>query len=179
MPTNVELKNTIDTALNSSLADFSITPEIQATQIKSVIDYVDQEVSSTEAVVKTIKRTITSAEILNLFDTPIVLLNSTTPSDKIKLPLNIWCQRKPGDAYSLAAASFQLINDLGTAVSGNINPNPLSGTDIGFFTSAFSITQNAAGADRNATYSLRAASGNPTGGTGDLDVYLTYIEFTL
>jgi hypothetical protein len=28
-------------------------------------------------------------------------------------------------------------------------------------------------------YKLRANGGNPTGGTGDLEVYLTYVEVTL
>jgi hypothetical protein len=46
MPTSTELKTAIDTALNSSVPDFSITPEIQATQIKSVVDYVDQEIEA-------------------------------------------------------------------------------------------------------------------------------------
>jgi hypothetical protein len=41
--TNTELKNQIDTALNNSVADNSITPASVATQIKSVVDYVDQE----------------------------------------------------------------------------------------------------------------------------------------
>ena len=41
--TNTELKNQIDAALNNSVADNSITPVSVATQIKSVVDYVDQE----------------------------------------------------------------------------------------------------------------------------------------
>jgi len=131
-----------------------------------------------EPVVKVLKTTITSAQILTLFDTPITVLDSSD-AETIKLPLNIWCQRQPGDAYTLAAASFLLVNDAGGNVSGNLNPNPLTGTDIGFFTSAYSITQNLAGGDRNNLYQLKASTGNPTGGTGDLDVYMTYIEITL
>lgn len=131
-----------------------------------------------ESVVKVLKTTITSAQILTLFDTPITVLDSTDP-ETIKLPINIWCQRQPGNAYSLASASFLLVNDAGGNVTGNLNPNPLTGTDIGFFTSAYTITQNLAGGDRNNLYKLKASTGNPTGGTGDLDVYVTYIEITL
>lgn len=130
------------------------------------------------ASVKTLKTTITSAQILTLFDTPVTVLDSSDP-ETIKLPLNIWCQRQPGDAYTLAAASFLLVNDSGGNVTGNLNPNPLTGTDIGFFTSAYTITQNLAGGDRNNLYKLKASTGNPSGGTGDLDVYMTYIEITL
>lgn len=130
------------------------------------------------ASVKTLKTTITSAQILTLFDTPITVLDSSEP-ETIKIPLNIWCQRKPGNAYTLAATSFLLVNDAGGNVSGNLNPNPLTSNDIGFFTSTYSITQNLAGGDRNNLYKLKASTGNPTGGTGDLDVYMTYIEITL
>jgi hypothetical protein len=128
--------------------------------------------------VKVLKTTITSAQILALFDNPITVLDSTDPLT-IKLPINIWIQRKAGTAYSLAAASFLLVNDIGGNVTGNLNPNPLTGSSVGFFTSAYTITQNSSGSDRNALYKLKASTGNPTGGTGDIDVYVTYIEITL
>jgi hypothetical protein len=130
------------------------------------------------SVTKVLKTTITSAQILALFDTPITVLDSTDPLT-IKLPINIWVQRKAGTAYTLAAASFLLVNDIGGNVTGNLNPNPLTGSSIGFFTSAYTITQNSAGVDRNVLYKLKASTGNPTGGTGDIDVYVTYIEITL
>lgn len=136
------------------------------------------DIPSGSSVTKVLKTTITSAEVLQLFTTPITVLDSSE-AGKVKLPLNVWVQRNPGDAYSLSTASFQLINDSGLAISGNLNPNPLVGTSIGFFTSAFNIIQNSSGSDKNYLYKLKAASGNPTGGTGDLDVYVTYIEITL
>ncbi len=151
----------------------SITPTEDGANRVLMMDYVDQEIK-----LKTIKTTITEAQILQLFTTPITVLDSSNPLT-IKLPLNIWIQRKPGTAYTLAVASFLLINDLGGSVTGNLNPNPLGSNDIGFFTSAYTISQNYAGADRNVLYKLKASTGNPTGGTGDLDVYVTYIEITL
>jgi hypothetical protein len=39
--------------------------------------------------------------------------------------------------------------------------------------------QNLSGSDKNVLYKLKANTGNPTVGTGDLDVYVTYIEITL
>lgn len=44
--TNTELKTQIDTALNNSVPNESITPVSVAAQIKSVVDYVDQEINS-------------------------------------------------------------------------------------------------------------------------------------
>lgn len=43
MPTSTQLKEQIDLALNNSVADLSIAPAIEATQIKSVVDYADQQ----------------------------------------------------------------------------------------------------------------------------------------
>lgn len=168
------LKALIDTQITNETVDFAITPAEVGARMKDCVDYTTEQASA----VKVLKTTITSSQILTLFDTPVTVLDSSEPTT-IKLPLNIWCQRQPGSAYTLAAASFLLVNDAGSNVSGNLNPNPLTGTEIGFFTSAYSITQNLAGGDRNNLYKLKAASGNPTGGTGNLDVYVTYIEITL
>lgn len=200
MPTNIQVKADIDTDITSKTLPNTVTNTNVGARMKSVVDYAVQELAlkqnsdelSTVAisgeyddltgkptiVTKVLKTTITSAQILALFDTPITVLDSSNP-ETIKLPLNIWCQRQPGTAYTLAAASFLLVNDAGGNVSGNLNPNPLTGTDIGFFTSAYSITQNLAGGDRNNLYQLKASVGNPTGGTGNIDVYVTYIEITL
>ena len=151
----------------------SITPTEDGANRVLMMDYVDQNIAT-----KVLKTTITTTQVLDLFTTPITVLDSSNPLT-IKLPLNIWIQRQPGTAYSLGASSFSLINDSGSAVSGNLNPNPLGSSAIGFFTSAFTIQQNYSGVDRNNLYKLKAQGSNPTGGTGDLDVYVTYIEITL
>lgn len=204
--TNTALKTQIDTQITNETVKSGITPTEVGNNIKAVVDYADQQdatkqttlVSGTNiktingnsilgsgditvsgsSVVKVQKTTITTAQVLDLFTTPITVLDSSNPLT-IKLPINIWVQRKAGTAYTLATASFLLVNDLGSNVTGNLNPNPLGSSDIGFFTSAYTITQNGAGYDRNVLYKLKASTGNPTGGTGDLDVYVTYIEITL
>lgn len=179
MPINpTTLKAQIDSEITNETVDFAITPAEVGGRMKDCVDYTTEQIAGVSSVVKVLKTTITSAQILTLFDTPITVLDSTDP-ETIKLPINIWCQRKPGAAYTLSATSFLLVNDAGGNVSGNLNPNPLTGTDIGFFTSAYSITQNFAGGDRNNLYKLKASTGNPSGGSGDLDVYVTYIEITL
>ena len=145
---------------------------------KSTLQELKNVLEINTPVTKVLKTTITSAQILTLFDTPITVLDSTD-SLTIKLPINIWVQRKAGNPYTLAASSFLLVNDIGGNVTGNLNPNPLTGADVGFFTSDYTITQNSAGTDRNALYKLKASTGNPIGGTGDIEVYVTYIEITL
>lgn len=171
--TDTELKAQIDSQITNETSPSSISPADVGGNLKAVVDFTVQEIKT-----KVLKTTITTAQVLDLFTTPITVLDSSDPLT-VKLPVNIWVQRQAGDAYTLATTSFSLINDSGAAVSANINPNPLTGVGIGFFTSYFDITQNAAGVDRNFLYQLKANTGNPTSGTGDLDVYISYIEITL
>lgn len=124
------------------------------------------------------KTTITSAQILQLYTTPIVILDSSE-SGKVKYPTNVYILRKAGNAYSLATSSFSVINDFDTQLDANLNPNPLVNTSAGYFQSEVNVIQNLSGGTKNAYYKLRANAGNPTNGTGDIDVYVTYVEITL
>ena len=129
---------------------------------------------------KVVKTTITQAQILQMFTTPIPILNSTT-AGIAKIPLNILCKRSgAGTAYTIAANQFALRSNSGSAFSLTLNNNILSSTVPVSYTN-FSFNGNfeiAVGAD-NEIYKLGFYSSNPTGGTGDMDVYVTYIEITL
>jgi len=129
-------------------------------------------------ITKVLKTTITEAQVLQLFTTPITILNSNNPLT-VAYPINVYIKRNAGDAYTLVNNSFSVINDFGTTMTGNLNPNPLSNTSIGYFQSAITVSQNLAGGDKNVLYKLRANTGNPTLGTGSLDVYVTYIEIAI
>lgn len=125
------------------------------------------------------KTTITSAQVLTMFTSPVTVLTNSDPL-KVKYPINVHVVRKSGDAYTLNQNSFSLLNDANAAMTGNLNPAPLTNPE-GYFQSAISVTQNlsSVGATSNATYKLRANGADPTDGTGDLDVYVTYVEFEL
>jgi hypothetical protein len=131
-----------------------------------------------EGITKILKTTITSAQVLQLFTTPITILNSNNPLT-VAYPINVYIKRNAGDAYTLATNSFSVINDFGSTMTANLNPNPLGSTSVGYFQSAITIAQNLSGGDKNVLYKLRANVGNPTLGTGNLDVYVTYVEITL
>jgi hypothetical protein len=130
-------------------------------------------------VTKVLKTTITSAQVLQLFTTPITILNSSNPLT-VAYPISIYIKRNVGTAYGLSTNQIQIVNDYGTALSVNINSNPL-GQPEGFTQAAISANQNVSGSGvyKNLLYKLKASSSNPTLGTGDLDVYVTYIEITL
>lgn len=133
--------------------------------------------SGTE-ITKVLKTTITSAQVLQLFTTPVTILNSNNPLT-VAYPINVYIKRNAGNAYTLAANSFSIINDFDATLTANLNPNPLTGTQAGYFQSSVSPNQNLSGGDKNVLYKLKAVAGDPTLGTGDLEVYVTYIEITL
>lgn len=129
---------------------------------------------------KVIKTTITQAQILQMFTTPITILNSTT-AGIAKIPLNIVCKRSgAGTNYTIAQNQFSLVSNSGNAFTLSLNNNILSGAVPVSYTT-FSSNANfqiSVGID-DEIYKLGFYTSNPTGGTGDMDVYVTYIEFAL
>jgi hypothetical protein len=131
-------------------------------------------------VTKVVKTTITEAQILQMFTTPIPILNSTT-AGIAKIPLNILCKRSgAGTAYTIASNQFSLVSNSGNTFTISLNNNILSGAVPVSYTT-FSSNANfqiSVGVD-DEIYKLGFYTSNPTGGTGDMDVYVTYIEITL
>jgi hypothetical protein len=130
--------------------------------------------------IKVIKTTITQAQILQLFTTPITILESLE-TGKAKMPLNILCKRSgAGTNYTIALNQFALSSSSGATYTLSLNNNILtSSTPVSYVNfSANANTQIATAIDAE-TYRLGCYTSNPTSGTGDMDVYVTYIEVTL
>jgi hypothetical protein len=137
---------------------------------------------SGSSVTGVIKTTITSAQVLQLYSTPITILNNLDFPGKFVYPLSIYIKRNVGDAYTLSTNSLSIINDFNTAIQSGagINANPLQNAIDGYILQNIPVTQAISGAYQNTTYKLKANGiANPTGGTGDLEVYLTYVAVTL
>lgn len=129
-------------------------------------------------ITKVQKTTITTAQVLQLFSTPITILNSNDPLT-IKYPINIYVKRNAGTAYTLTINSFSIINDSGNSVVSMVTGTSLTSSQEGFFQNGIGFGQQFSGVTKNILYKLKANNGNPLGGTGDLDVYVTYIEIPL
>jgi len=171
--TRADVNNDINSKITSKTTSGSLTNTDDGANRVLMMDYVDQEVKA-----KVLKTTITEAQVLQLFTTPITILDSSEVG-KVKYPTNVYIKRNAGTSYTLASSSFLVINDFSTAMSGNLNPNPLASASVGYFQSAINVVQNLSGGDKNLLYKLQASTGNPTAGTGDLDVYVTYVEINL
>lgn len=146
--------------------------------VKAVKTYTDNATLTTTKVLKT---TITSAQILNLFSTPITILPASVDSGIYRQLVNVIVARSgAGTAYSVAA---QLVVSLGNASAYPIQQLSnfvLSDTTWSSFAVPDTnyIFKNDLVTYPN-VYKIQALSSNPTGGTGDVDVYVTYIEITL
>ena len=132
-------------------------------------------------VVKTQKITITEAQILNMFSSPVSILQSFQ-AGVIRIPTSIICKRASsiGTAYTVAANQFSLSNNYGASFTLNFYNTPLSSVNGSSFTLlniyGLDASTNALEASE---YFLGAYVSNPTGGTGDIDIYITYNEITL
>jgi len=129
-------------------------------------------------VTKTLKTTITSAQVLQLFTTPISVL-PTASAGNVNIPTNIYIKRNAGTAYRLDTNAFILLDGLNIDTNTQINPNPLTNTSNGYMNNTIYLADSVSGSISTGPYKLKAAGGNPTEGTGNLDVYVTYIEITL
>lgn len=172
--TNTEIKNNIQTHVVDKTLAKSISNIELGNDVKSVVDYVDQEVK-----VRILKTTITEAQILQLFTTPITILDSSGTGN-IKYPINVYIKRNAGTVYTLANNFANVINDLNNSLEKELQLATVLGqATTGMSSSPISNSQHIFYANRNSYYKLKAAVGNPTGGTGSIDVYVTYIEITL
>lgn len=133
-------------------------------------------VSGTQ-VTKVQKTTITTAQVLQLNATPITILNSDDPLT-IKYPINIYIKRNSGNAYAVSG-NFALVKDGNVGIALNtLNSTPMTSSQEGFMQSPISLSLISSGTTKNSIYKLTMFNA-PTGGTGDLDVYVTYMEITL
>jgi len=171
--TRQDVNNDITAKISGKTIAKSITPTDDGANRELMMDYLDQEIK-----VKVAKTIISEAEILQLFTTPITILDSTE-SGKIKYPTNIYIRRNAGTGYTLITNALSVINDFNIVQTANITGSPLTNDIEGYVQSVIQIAQNLTGGIKNNLYKLRANNGNPIGGTGDLDVYVTYVEITL
>ena len=139
--------------------------------------YVDELI-----VVKMQKTIITQSQVLQMFTTPVTILSSTT-NGKVRIPLNIAAKREgSGTNYTLASNQFSLvIGSSGSTVTFSMFNTILS--DITQKATYTTVSSNVSfqilnGLD-NETYKLGCNVSNPTGGTGDIAVYVTYLEYNL
>ncbi len=168
--TRAELNTYIDENITDKTVANSLTPEDEGNALKAVADYVDRL-----AVIKTVKRTISHAELLALNSSPVEILPATS---------NI--------AYLPIQAFFKYVNNSGWGVSGapwnlriNTSSVMLFNTQIGAgtLTEEFRLAGNPGNSDtffnKNLTLEATANLETPTDPSTTVVVYVNYFEITL
>lgn len=239
MPTNTQIKNTIDTDITNKVTSKSISPTNVGSNIKAVVDYSDQQDAlkanintlgpvafsnsyndldgtpnltlkedlankSTDgtlsgnsddnypsekavktyvdahsggtSIVKSVKITLSSSQILDLFTTPIEIIPAVT--GKLLIIRHLF-------------QKYTHVSNAYTSSSWRIGYNSISYGFVGFapaITSAsnyesFNSINSSSSAGGSTFIGLPLVLGsqvsNPTGGDGTLDLYITYYEITI
>lgn len=161
-----------EAAISGSYLDLQDTPTLGT--VASSNNYNDLDNRPT-IVSKIEKITLTLGQVQALFTTPYSLnLNST--SGTLKFLTAVYLVRNTTTAYTLANDNFEIVNNAGASTGITIPCAVLgyAGTAYAFTTANYQ--SNAVGSVYEPGYKIKATVGNPTGGTGGLDVYVVYNE---
>ena len=143
---------------------------------KATLEEVKTAFGITESIVKTVKRTLTSAEILALFTTPIELVPAV--SGKLLVLKSIYQKYNYGTTGYVNVNTCKLgygttsllLANLGLLIYDTTNANGIYAPSLNI-----ASTNSYAGLP----IVLGANIANPTSGDGTLDLYVTYFEITI
>ena len=179
MPINpTTLKTQIDTEITNETVDFSITPAEVGGRMKDIIDLVsEQTVSAT----KTVKVSLSQSQLLNIATVPMLILENTNAAI-YRIPISIVITKPSGTLYTGGGGQF-IVKSNGTTPVGVGNENVfvttadvLDEANTAIIGNPTQVWQARRTAPQQYVLSINAA---PTGGTGGIDVYITYFDFVL
>jgi hypothetical protein len=161
--------------------------ELKATMLLNNVDNTsdaNKPVSTAQAVaiaaagnVFNVKVSLTSAEILALFTTPKVLV-AAPGAGKVIMPLRILINMVYNSATY--ATNTNLIAGLNTVFQTTLTGAlGFSTNQLATYTLITAAGTSTPATSTNVSFTLSAATGNPTAGNSPLDVYLTYTVITL
>jgi hypothetical protein len=143
--------------------------------VKAVKTYVDANAGV--SVIKNIKVTLSSAQILALNTTPVELVPAVT--GKLLVPQFLFQKYNHVSTAYTTSGLFRI--GLGSITFGfSAFGAVITSADNAQGLNNFSYSQSTSGLTyQNLPIILGATTANPTGGDGTLDLYLTYLEVTL
>jgi len=170
--TRAELNTYIDTNITDKTAVDSLTPEDEGNALKEVADYVDELI-----IEKVVKISLTSADILDIFTTPI----EVTPAVEGKLLVPRYIHQKythvttpytGGATWRIGLGTINTAFSVISAVIGSADNSQAIQT----------LTQNFSGSGisyEELNIIIGGTSANPTGGDGTLELFITYLEIDI
>ena len=175
--TREQLDTFIDTNVTNKTAVNSLTPENEGDSMKKIADYVDEQILSITSVQKTVKITLSSAEILSIFTTPVELVPAVT--GKVIIPQFLHQRYTHVSTAYTTSGQFRIglgtPNFAGVLFSATVTSadNAQGLNNLNYNTATSGLVYE------NLPIVVGATTANPTGGDGTLDIYLTYLEITI
>jgi len=133
----------------------------------------DYSIANIPLVAKVQKTTLTLSQVQNLNTTPVTILTQT--SGYARIATSIYIKRSSADAYTLANQNFDIVSNNG-AWALNLPCAILAAGGAVYLLKNIAHETNGTGVNEG-DLKLKALTGNPSGGAGGFDVYLTYNEF--
>ena len=177
--TNTQIKDNNNTLIRTKTVAKSITKTNVADQLDAIVDYVDQEVS-----VKTVKISISSSELLQLFTTPKIILPNT--SGKLKTITSLYFLKSAGTGYT-NAYGWQIIDQNGSNIGSSIENSFIIGSaneldviyNLSNANGGWESVNSSPNLIKNRSLRIKSLTGNLIGGASTLDLFVTYIETSL
>ena len=140
-------------------------------------NFVVEDLLALSSSVKNIKVTLSSAQILALYTTPIQLVPAVT--GKLLVPQFLFQKYNHVSAPYTTSGSFRI--GLGSVNFGFAAFSAvITSADNAQGLNSFVYSQSTSGLTyQNLPLIIGATTANPTGGDGTLDLYLTYLEITI
>ena len=166
------LNTYVDTEVTNKTAVNSLTPINEGNAIKKVADYVDEKI-----VLKTIKRVLSSSEILSLFTTPIEIVPSV--EGKVLVPQFLFQKYNHNTTAFTTSGLFRI--GLGTTSFGFVTFGAVitSAEDSEGLNNLIYAQSTSGLTYANLPIVVRATTANPEAGDGELELHLTYLEITV
>lgn len=164
---------------NKTVAD-SLTPTDEGNALKAVADYIDQEILTVTPISKVSKTIITSAQVLDIFSTPINIV-PTPDAGILIVPLfidiiidfNTTTYSDVGGAWKVTFGSSNVSLTTITSYLGSATFDKETMQTI-FFSATTS-----SGTFIGQPLKLTTSGNNPIGGDSGVTIYVTYIEVTI
>lgn len=132
---------------------------------------------STNLVTKTLKTTLSSSQVLNLFTTPVTILSNDNPST-VKLPVSIYMKKGSGTEYTMAGQLLELKDSNNNTVN-DFSSQFLTTSGVGFSQASLAFNNNSISSSKMGDYKIKLQTSNPTSGNAELEVYVVYNEIKL
>lgn len=178
MPINpTTLKALIDTEITNETVDFAITPAEVGGRMKDAVDYTTEQIAGISSVAKTIKVTITYAELLLLNTTPKELLPAV--SGKAYLPLHFLFKYNNNSGWSNSGTPWTA--SLGSVSLGSFSMQIGGGSVTEQINLGTGGNSNTTDTYFNKSISIRSASdlSGAVNTNCTCDIYVTYYEVTV